>query len=59
YFVYRIRVVSAEGVITRTSYSSLDFKIAELSGVVYVCKWWLEGANVRTSCRAPSASGGP
>ncbi|MEM2011226.1 MAG: hypothetical protein QXW60_06360 [Nitrososphaerota archaeon] len=59
YFVYRIRVVSAEGVITRTSYSDADFQTAELGGVVYVCRWWLEGANVRTSCRAPPVSGGP
>ena len=55
YFVYRLRVVNARGLVTGNNYSVDDgeFSSPVANGVVYVCKWWQEGANIRTSCRAP------
>ncbi len=55
YFIYRVRVLSAQGLVTGNYYLADEggFSSPVANGVVYVCKWWREGANIRTSCRAP------
>ncbi|MCS7145269.1 MAG: hypothetical protein RMJ28_06605 [Nitrososphaerota archaeon] len=59
FFIYRIRLDGAQGLITRDNYGRFDFRSPEILGVVYVCKWWVEGGNVMTACRAPLASQAP
>lgn len=59
FIIYRLRVEGATGAITRDSYGAADFSLSDVDGVVYVCRWWIEGVNVRTSCRAPGSAPGP
>ncbi len=54
YIVYQTKVLNAQGLVTGNNYQEEDLLSPEAQGVVYVCKWWYEGANVRTSCRAPT-----